>query len=85
MFKNSKFKTQSFEFQPKFNILKLESKRDEDSSRMTIGVCSANISIGLITIVSDEVLSIVNNRITGIIGESFDRYLVHKGKRWVYY
>lgn len=48
---------------------------------MTLGICSANLSIGVYNVMSDRVLSIVNNRILGIAGKQFDRFLVHKGKR----
>lgn len=51
---------------------------------MTLGICSANISIGVINLMASQVLSIENNRIIGIMGQCFDQFLVHKGIRCVY-
>ena len=48
---------------------------------MTLGICSANLSIGIYSWMSRRVSSIVNNRVIGISGKHVDEFLVHKGKR----
>ena len=48
---------------------------------MALGICSANISIGVFNLMHEEVLSIANNRIVGIAGKTYDQFLVHRGIR----
>lgn len=50
---------------------------------MALGFCSANLSIGVYSLTPEEVVSVVNNRVIGMLGKYFDEFLVHKDRRCV--
>lgn len=57
------------------NEVQTESLFDAYSTRVTMAYCKQNLTIGIYTVEGSGLLELENNRITGLIGKQYDRFL----------